>query len=161
MMNIKDVKDLIDLIAGTDVVEVEVERGGTRVRVRRDGGVTHVVATPAYPVMAHAPAAPAPGAGTGAAAGAAPAPSAEEPAANEALVRAPLVGRFYRAPGPDAAPFVEVGDRVRKGQVLCIIEAMKLMNQIESEFAGVVRAVLVEEGRPVEFGEPLFEIEKD
>jgi len=154
-MNIKDVKDLIDLISGTDVVEVEVERGGTRVRVRRDGGVTHVVATPAYPVMAH-PAAPAAGAP-----GAAPATApAEEPAENAALVRAPLVGRFYRAPGPDAAPFVEVGDRVRKGQVLCIIEAMKLMNQIESEYAGVVRAVLVEEGRPVEFGEPLFEIER-
>ena len=79
---------------------------------------------------------------------------------NVVLVKAPLVGRFYRAPAPDAAVFVEVGDRVRKGQVLCIIEAMKLMNQIESEEGGVVRAVLAEDGRPVEFGEPLFEIEK-
>jgi acetyl-CoA carboxylase biotin carboxyl carrier protein len=80
-------------------------------------------------------------------------------AGNVFIVRAPLVGRFYRAPAPDAAPFAEVGDRVRKGQVICIIEAMKLMNQIETEQAGIVRAVLVEEGRPVEFGEPLFEID--
>jgi acetyl-CoA carboxylase biotin carboxyl carrier protein len=76
------------------------------------------------------------------------------------LGRAPRVGRFYRSPGPDAAPFVEVGDAVRKGQVLCIIEAMKLMNQIEAEEAGTLRAVLADDGRPVEFGEPLFEIEK-
>ena len=155
MMNIKDVKDLIELISGTDVVEVEVERGGARIRVRRDGG--------AHPAAAPVPAAAAPRrpsrrrrrppAAPGAAKAEAPLPE------NVTLVRAPLVGRFYRSPGPDAAAFVEVGDRVRKGQVLCIIEAMKLMNQIEAEQAGVVRAVLAEDGRPVEFGEPLFEIE--
>jgi acetyl-CoA carboxylase biotin carboxyl carrier protein len=75
------------------------------------------------------------------------------------LVTAPLVGRFYRSPSPDAGPYVEVGDRVRKGQVLCIIEAMKLMNQIEAEQGGTVRAILAEDGKPVEFGEPLFEID--
>ena len=156
MMNIKDVKELIDLISGTDVVEVEVERGGARIRVRRDGGA-HPAPAPAFPPAAPAvslapvvPAAPVPGA----------AGSETALPGNVALVRAPLVGRFYRSPGPDAAAFVEIGDRVRKGQVLCIIEAMKLMNQIEAEQAGVVRAVLVEDGRPVEFGEPLFEIEK-
>jgi acetyl-CoA carboxylase biotin carboxyl carrier protein len=154
MMNIKDVKDLIDLISGTDVVEVEVERAGARIRVRRDGGA-HPASAPAFTLPGSAAPAPA----------AAP-PEAATPKAetklpeNVVLVRAPLVGRFYRSPAPDAAVFVEVGDRVRKGQVLCIIEAMKLMNQIESEEAGVVRAVLVEDGRPVEFGEPLFEIEK-
>ena len=156
MMNIKDVKDLIDLISGTDVVEVEVERAGARIRVRRDGGV-HPAAVPAFPL-------PAPAASTPAVAAAPPetgAPRAEAKLPeNVVLVRAPLVGRFYRSPGPDAAAFAEVGDRVRKGQVLCIIEAMKLMNQIEAEEAGVVRAVLVEDGKPVEFGEPLFEIEK-
>jgi acetyl-CoA carboxylase biotin carboxyl carrier protein len=155
MMNLKDVKDLIDLISGTDVVEVEVERGGARIRVRRDGG--------AAPAAAPAPALPAPVAAHQVVAAAAVAPGAPKPESalpeNVALVRAPLVGRFYRSPGPDAAVFVEVGDRVRKGQVLCIIEAMKLMNQIEAEQAGVVRAVLVEDGRPVEFGEPLFEIQ--
>jgi acetyl-CoA carboxylase biotin carboxyl carrier protein len=154
MMNIKDVKDLIELISGTDVVEVEVERGGARIRVRRDGE-----ARPAAPVLPL----PAPAASQPPAESAAPAPGAariESPLPeNVKLVRAPLVGRFYRAAGPDAAAFVEVGDRVRKGQVLCIIEAMKLMNQIEAEQAGIVRAVLAEDGRPVEFGEPLFEIE--
>jgi acetyl-CoA carboxylase biotin carboxyl carrier protein len=155
MMNIKDVKDLIELISGTDVVEVEVERGGARIRVRRDGGA-HPAAAPAFPTAA--PAASQPPAAT-----AGPAPGASKTESqlpeNVALVRAPLVGRFYRSPGPDAAAFVEVGDRVRKGQVLCIIEAMKLMNQIEAEQPGIVRAVLAEDGRPVEFGEPLFEIE--
>ena len=155
MMNIKDVKDLIDLISGSDVVEVEVERGGARIRVRRDGGA-HPAAVPVVPL-------PAPAASQPPAAAAAPAPGAEKIEAplpeNVTLVRAPLVGRFYRSAGPDAAAFVEVGDRVRKGQVLCIIEAMKLMNQIEAEQAGIVRAVLAEDGRPVEFGEPLFEIE--
>jgi len=153
MMNIKDVKDLIELISGTDVVEVEVERAGARIRVRRDGSAHP---TPQVsPALAAAPPAPA------AAAAPAPGAAAAETALpeNVMLVRAPLVGRFYRSPGPDAAVFVEVGDRVRKGQVLCIIEAMKLMNQIEAEQAGVVRAVLAEDGRPVEFGEPLFEIE--
>jgi len=155
MMNIKDVKDLIDLISGTDIVEVEVERGGARIRVRREGGAHQAPATPVpLPPTAVSKAS------TAAAADAAGSSKSEAPLpGNVALVRAPLVGRFYRAPGPDAAVFVEVGDRVRKGQVLCIIEAMKLMNQIESEQAGVVRAVLAEDGKPVEFGEPLFEIE--
>jgi len=155
MMNINDVKDLIELIDGTDVVEVEVERGGARIRVRRESGV-HPVVAQAIPVVAPitiAPSAAPTAAAPGAAKGDTPLPE------NVTLVRAPLVGRFYRSPGPDAAAFVEVGDRVRKGQVLCIIEAMKLMNQIESEQAGVVRAVLAVDGSPVEFGEPLFEIE--
>jgi len=156
MMNIKDVKDLIDLIQGTDVVEVEVERAGARIKIRRDGAAHPVITTAvALPAVAAAPAAaapPAPGAAPPAAAGAAP-------AAGAVLVTAPLVGRFYRSPSPDAGPYVEVGDRVRKGQVLCIIEAMKLMNQIEAEQGGTVRAILVDDGKPVEFGEPLFEIE--
>ena len=153
MINIKDVKDLIDLIQGTDVVEVEIERAGARIKVRRDGS--------AHP--------PAPAAGVAAAGfplpAAPPVPAPPQPAAAAAppagvvLVTAPLVGRFYRSPSPDAGPYVEVGDRVRKGQVLCIIEAMKLMNQIEAEEGGVVRAILAEDGKPVEFGEPLFEID--
>ncbi len=156
MMNIKDVKDLIELISGTDVVEVEVERGGARIRVRRDGGA-HPAVSPVLPLSALV----APPLSTAAVAPVPGAMKAEAPLPdNVTLVRAPLVGRFYRSPGPDAAVFVEVGDRVRKGQVLCIIEAMKLMNQIEAEQAGIIRAVLAEDGSPVEFGEPLFEIEK-
>jgi acetyl-CoA carboxylase biotin carboxyl carrier protein len=156
MMNIKDVKDLIDLISGTDVVEVEVERAGARIRVRRETGV--------HPAAASASALPPIPATVPSIAGSSPEKGVQGAEAklpeNVVLVRAPLVGRFYRSPAPDAAVFVEVGDRVRKGQVLCIIEAMKLMNQIEAEEGGIVRAVLVEDGRPVEFGEPLFEIEK-
>jgi len=155
MMNIKDVKDLIELISGTDVVEVEVERAGARIRVRRDGG-TRPVAAP--PFLLPEPAASLPHVAAATLASGATMGESALPQ-NVALVRAPLVGRFYRSAGPDAAAFVEVGDRVRKGQVLCIIEAMKLMNQIEAEQAGIVRAVLAEDGRPVEFGEPLFEIE--
>jgi acetyl-CoA carboxylase biotin carboxyl carrier protein len=153
MMNMKDVKDLIELIQGTDVVEVEVERAGARIKIRRDGS-----AHPPAPAAGVAPAAvPLPAA--------APVPAPPQPAAAAAapagvvLVTAPLVGRFYRSPSPDAGPYVEVGDRVRKGQVLCIIEAMKLMNQIEAEQGGTVRAILAEDGKPVEFGEPLFEID--
>ena len=155
MMNFKDVKDLIDLIQGTDVVEVEIERAGMRIKVRREGSVHPPAAASGAPAAAppvlQAPApsqAPAP---PPAAAGATP--------PGVVLVTAPLVGRFYRSPSPDAGPYVEVGDKVRKGQVLCIIEAMKLMNQIEAEQGGTVRAILVDDGKAVEFGEPLFEIE--
>ena len=153
MMNIKDVKDLIDLISGTDVVEVEVERAGARIRVRRDGGAHPAIpafALPA-PVVPQAAAVTAQGAAGGAGA---------EAALPENVMRvcAPLVGRFYRSPGPDAAPFVDVGDRVRKGQVLCIIEAMKLMNEIESEYSGEVVSIYVENGQPVQYGERLFAI---
>jgi len=153
MMNMKDVKDLIELIQGTDVVEVEVERAGARIKIRRDGSAhppapAAGVAPAAFPLPA-APPVPAP-----------PQPAAAAaPPAGVVLVTAPLVGRFYRSPSPDAGPYVEVGDRVRKGQVLCIIEAMKLMNQIEAEQGGTVRAILAEDGKPVEFGEPLFEID--
>jgi acetyl-CoA carboxylase biotin carboxyl carrier protein len=155
MVNIKEIKEIIDLIRETDVVEVEVERAGSRIRVRREtGAVSQPAPAAAQPVPP--PAVPGP------AATPVPVPSQAQPSLpeNVVLATAPLVGRFYRSSSPDAAPYVEVGDRVRKGQVLCIIEAMKLMNEIEAEHAGVVRAVLVESGSPVEFGEPLFEIER-
>ena len=151
MMNIKDVKDLIELMQGTDVVEVEVERAGARIRVRRDSAAAPAPAAAPAVALPAAPALPQ-------LAPAQPTAAAALPA-GVVIVTAPLVGRFYRAPSPDAGPYVEVGDKVRKGQVLCIIEAMKLMNQIEAEQAGTVRAILAEEGQPVEFGEPLFEID--
>ena len=91
---------------------------------------------------------------------AAPAPKAETSDGNVSYITSPFVGTFYRSPGPDAAPFVDVGTRVKKGQVLCIVEAMKLMNEIESEIEGAVVQVLVENGQPVEYGEPLFKIKQ-
>ena len=138
------------MIEGTDVVEVELEEAGKKVRVRR-GEVSRSVAAPA-PAVAPAPpaAAPTPVAQ-------APAPVAEPPASHH-LMKSPIVGTYYRASDPTAAPFVKVGDTVRKGQVLCIVEAMKLMNEIESDVAGEIIKIHPENGHPVQFGEPLFTI---
>ena len=140
------------MIEGTDVVEVELEEAGKKVRVRRGE-------TSRAPVPAQAPAAPpaAPQAPAPAPAASAPAPSAEPPASHH-LMKSPIVGTYYRAADPAAAPFVKVGDVVRKGQVLCIVEAMKLMNEIESDVAGEIIRIHPENGHPVQFGEPLFTI---
>lgn len=143
-MTIKEIKELLDLFSTTDVAELEVQRGENRVRLVRAGTqMTHIV-----PASAPAPiAAPA----------AAPAP-APTVADNTTTVKSPIVGTYYDAPSPDAPPFVKVGDSVEAGQVLCIIESMKLMNEIEAEAAGTVVAKLVENGRPVEYGEALFSV---
>ena len=141
-MTIQEIKELLDLFHSSGVAEMEVQRGENRVRLRRaPAEVEHVVA-----------AAPAP---HGATLTPAPAPSAEH---SDTLVCSPIVGTFYDASAPDAAPFVKVGDTVERGQVLCIIESMKLMNEIEAEVAGVITAKLVENGRPVEYGEALFSV---
>jgi acetyl-CoA carboxylase biotin carboxyl carrier protein len=153
-MDIRKIKKLIELLEESGLAEIEITEGEESVRIARamqgPPVVTHVAPTPAHvaaPVPA--PAAPAPSAQ------AAPAPAARD----ENLVTAPMVGTFYGSPAPGAKPFVEVGQEVRVGQVLCIIEAMKMMNQIESERAGKVVAVLAKNGEPVEFGQPLFAIE--
>ncbi len=147
-MNIKEIRALLDLLREYGLTEVEVERGGDRVRLRRE-----LVAAPA--------ATPIPPAGT--AAMPAPAAPATEPVreGRQALitVEAPMVGTFYRAPSPDAEPYVREGDLIKEGQVLCVIEAMKLMNEIESKVSGRVIRILVENGQPVEYGQPLFLIE--
>ncbi len=155
-MNLKELKELIEMLKGTDISEVEIERSGVKVRLRKGGDVTF---HPAMPRMEYPPAAiVAP-----AILEAAPAPVAEKPAepakTNQIKVTSPIVGTFYRASSPDKPPYVEVGDVVKKGQVLCIIEAMKLMNEIESETAGKIVQMLVENGQPVEYGQPLFVIE--
>jgi acetyl-CoA carboxylase biotin carboxyl carrier protein len=145
-VNYKEIKELIDLMQATDVAEIEVERSGTRIRIRRrekEGPVAEVRKAPPPP--------PAPEQVREEAPPAAPEVDGE-------VLRAPLVGTFYRSPGPDTKPYVEVGDRVEKGQVLCIIEAMKLMNEIEAEYPGVIREALAENGQPVEYGQPLFRI---
>ncbi|WEX07078.1 acetyl-CoA carboxylase biotin carboxyl carrier protein [Chelativorans sp. AA-79] len=144
------IRDLANILDETRLTEIEVEDGGMRVRVARQPAAVQA----AVPAMASAP--------TAAAQSAAPAPK-EETSSQADLARnavpSPMVGTAYRAPSPDAAPFVDVGQTVEKGQTLLIIEAMKTMNQIPSPRAGTVKAVLVEDGQPVEYGEPLVVVE--
>ncbi len=152
-MDIRKIKKLIELLEESGLAEIEITEGEESVRIARAihsaPVATQYAAAPA-PAAAAAPEPPA----------AAPAASASAPAArDENLVTAPMVGTFYACPAPGAKSFVEVGQEVRVGQVLCIIEAMKMMNQIESERAGKVVAVLAKNGEPVEFGQPLFAIE--
>ena len=152
-MDLRKLKKLIDLVEESGIAEIEVTEGEEKVRITR----TIAAAAPVY--AAPAPAAAAPVAAP-AAAPAAAAPAAA-PAARDLsnAQKSPMVGTFYRAPGPNAAAFVEVGKQVKVGDTLCIIEAMKLMNEIEAEKSGVVKEILVENGTPVEYGEPLFIIE--
>ncbi|KZC85033.1 acetyl-CoA carboxylase, biotin carboxyl carrier protein [Neisseria flavescens] len=142
------------MVEESGIAEIEVTEGEEKVRITR----TTAAAAPIY--AAPAPAAAAPVAAPVAAAPAAVAPAAA-PAARDLsnAQKSPMVGTFYRAPGPNAAAFVEVGQQVKAGDTLCIIEAMKLMNEIEAEKSGVVKEILVENGTPVEYGEPLFIIE--
>ena len=150
-MDIRKVKKLIELLEESDVAEIEIHEGEESVRISR--GSTAVVAPMAAPV-AVTPAAPAP------AAAPATAPTATaEPEIQGHAVRSPMVGTFYSAPSPDASAFVKEGDTVSAGQTLCIIEAMKILNQIESDKAGKITKILVENGQPVEFDQPLFIIE--
>ena len=152
-MDIRKLKKLIELLNESDVAEIEIREGEESVRISRYSSV----APAPVPTTAIAPPPPAP----------APAPAetgsaqAEaEPALPEGhVVKSPMVGTFYRAPSPGAKPFVEVGDRVEAGDTLCIIEAMKILNQIEADQAGTVAAILVENGEPVEYGQPLFVIQ--
>ncbi len=160
MIDLSELKQILDLVREHDLSELELERDGFKVRVRKEGAT--LVATPVAkaapePVIVAAPvAAPAPPPMVAAPPPAPPTPVAEE--LELAVVKSPIVGTFYRAPEPGATPFVSVGTKVRKGQVLCIIEAMKLMNEIESEYEGEIANIYVENGLPVQFGERLFAI---
>jgi len=156
-MDIRKVKKLIELLEESGVSEIEIKEGEESVRIsRHPTGMVHTFAAPgAYPAAYPAPAAgPVPGA---AAAATAPPPAAVD--SSENAVTAPMVGTFYAAPAPGAKPFVEIGSEVKPGDVLCIIEAMKMMNQIESDKAGRVVSVLVKNGDPVEFDQTLFIIQ--
>jgi acetyl-CoA carboxylase biotin carboxyl carrier protein len=155
-MDIRKVKKLIELLEESGVSEIEIKEGEESVRIsRHPTGVVHAfTAPPAYAVPPPAAAAVAP---AGAASGPAAAPVAAH--APDSIVTAPMVGTFYSAPAPGAKPFVEIGSEVKPGDVLCIIEAMKMMNQIESDKSGRVVSVLVKNGDPVEFGQTLFIIE--
>lgn len=162
-MNQKELKELIDFLIEKDISEFELERGDVKVRIKRGGETAATVITHAVP-MASVPMAAPPGQTSYSATAAAPPPAststAPPAAAEEELhtVKSPIVGTFYEAPGPGALPFVKPGDQVAAGQVLCIIEAMKLMNEIEADASGEVVKVLVNNGQPVEYGQPLFAI---
>ena len=162
-MDVKDLKKLLDAAAEADVHELTLETGDYKLSVKRGGEVAPVV-TASAPTASAAPPAPAPsapqtGVSTGAPATAAPQEASAPPASNFVEVTAPIVGTFYAAPSPEAADYVKVGDRVAPGTVLCIIEAMKLMNEIEAESAGTVKEILVRNEEPVEYGQALFRIE--
>jgi acetyl-CoA carboxylase biotin carboxyl carrier protein len=155
-MDIRKIKKLIELVEESGIAELEIAEGEESVRISRSG-----TPAPAAPIQYAAPApapAPAPAAPVAAPAPAEAAPVAPaEPAGHKVL--SPMVGTFYRSPSPDAKSFVEIGQTVNAGDTLCIVEAMKMMNQIEADKSGVVTAILVEDGQPVEFDQPLVVIE--
>ncbi|MGO9894088.1 MAG: acetyl-CoA carboxylase biotin carboxyl carrier protein [Bryobacteraceae bacterium] len=154
-MTVDEIRELINLAAETGVAELEVQRGENRVRIRRAG----FAAPQEFVIASGAPAyAPAPAAPAAAAPPAEGESSASKPDANVALIKSPIVGTFYAAPSPGAPPFVRIGERVEPGKVLCIIESMKLMNEIEAETGGVIESKLVADGQAVEYGEALFGI---
>jgi acetyl-CoA carboxylase biotin carboxyl carrier protein len=154
-LDLKLLNEILDIIDRRGIAEIELEEGGTRVRVRRaEPGAPPATTTHVAPSVVQVPqTAPIAQAGV-----AAPGPAEASEEAGLHVLNSPIVGTFYRAPDPNSPPYVSVGDRVRVGQVLCIIEAMKLMNEIEAEVAGVVVKIQQENGQPVQYGAPLFAI---
>ena len=153
-MDLRKLKTLIDLVSESNVSELEITEADGKVRIVKAGSAPVVMTMPAAvaapvaaPVAAAAPAA------------AAPAPAAEAPVETGHIVKSPMVGTFYRASSPGAKSFAEVGDTVKAGQAVCIIEAMKIMNEIEADIDGTITKILVENGQPVEYGQPLFIVE--
>ena len=167
-MELKQIQDLIKFVAKSGVEEVEMEKGNFKITIRtktkgdHEGSSQIIYAQPpgmvqqqpmmAAPTSSAAPASTAPKAES-------PAPANEAPASGGLEIKAPMIGTFYRSSGPDKEPFVKVGDRVEVGQVVCIIEAMKLFNEIESEVSGTITKVLVDDSTPVEYDQPLFSVE--
>ncbi len=157
-MDLNLIKRLIKVVEKSDITEFSISEGDVKIKISKNNGQVSQVVT-SVPVQAQAPiAAPQP---------AAPKPAEAQPAAEKQQdenlheVRSPIVGTFYRAPAPDADPYVKVGDHVSPGTVLCIVEAMKLMNEIESDVSGTVEQILVENATPVEYNQPLFVIRTD
>ncbi|MBE6368791.1 MAG: acetyl-CoA carboxylase biotin carboxyl carrier protein [Lentisphaerae bacterium] len=148
-MKIDEIKAIAEIVAANDLAELKLEREGFSLEIKRGGTV---VAAPAVSIAAPVVPAVAPAA-------AAPAAPAAESSAPRVTIDSPLVGTLYRAPSPEAAPFVKVGDKVTPDTVVCIVEAMKVMNEIKAEKSGTIRDILVENGSAVEFGQPLFVIE--
>ena len=166
-MDLKELKEILQILEEKEITEFELEEEGMKLRIRKSGAATAhtAVLAPVVPAVMSSglPAvAPAPGATVPSPppvpAAATPPPSEEE---GLVVVKSPIVGTFYRTPDPNSPPFVNVGDRIRVGQVLCIIEAMKLMNEIEAELSGEIVKIHHESGQPVQFGEPLFSVRAD
>jgi acetyl-CoA carboxylase biotin carboxyl carrier protein len=149
-MDLRKLKTLIDLVQQSDIAELEITEGEEKVRISRFGGsAAPVMMTHAPQQMVQLPAAEAPE----------PAPDAADAAPEESAghtVKSPMVGTFYRSSAPGSKPFVEIGSPIKSGETICIIEAMKLLNEIEADADGVIKAILVENGQPVEYGQPLF-----
>lgn len=160
-MDLKLIKNILNLISDSDVDEVAIEEGDFKIKVKKTGTVEQVTySQPMAPAQPAAPAAPAQSQ--------APSAGASESASSDAgssakgdTVKSPIVGTFYKAASPDSDPFVSVGSKVSKGDTLCIVEAMKIMNEIEAEFGGTVQEILIDDGQAVEFDQPLFIISKD
>lgn len=157
-MDLKLIKNILDLISDSDVDEVSIEEGDFKIKVKKTGAVEQVTYTQSVaPIPVTAPPAPSQPV----------TPSSDEPkqetvsASSGDTLKSPIVGTFYKSPSPDSDPFVKVGDKVSKGQTLCIVEAMKIMNEIEAEFGGTIQEILVNDGQPVEYDQPLFIIQKD
>jgi acetyl-CoA carboxylase biotin carboxyl carrier protein len=167
-MNIDDLRQILEMVREHELVELELEQDGVKLRVRKDPGhqlLPSAAVMSSLPGLAASPLVPVPIAAanqpttaTAALSGPTAVATEDETSLELAVVKSPIVGTFYRTPAPGAAPFVELGTRVKKGQVLCIIEAMKLMNEIESEYDGEIVKIYVESGQPVQYGERLFAI---
>ena len=150
-MDLRKLKKLIDLVQESGIAELEITEGEEKVKIVKGGAVSVSQAPISAPQAAISAPPPMANAATATAAAAPP-----EPGQEGHVVKAPMVGTFYRSPSPDAKAFIEVGQPIKEGQTICIIEAMKLMNEIEADASGVVKAILVENGQPVEYGQPLF-----
>lgn len=145
-MELDEIKELMGLLKETDITEVQIEKEGIKLKIKREKRFGHVEMPHGVVTATKEEAAQ-------------PAAEDKAPALHYTTVTAPIVGTFYLSPAPDASPFVEVGSRVKKGQILCIIEAMKLMNEIESDVDGIVAKILVENSNPVQYGQPIFLVE--
>lgn len=158
-MNLKELKELIEFLIEKDISEFELERGDVKVRIKR-GGAEQASPAPVMPIAIHTASAPAAPVANNvpAAAAAAEAAPAKPPEEKLHIVHSPIVGTYYESPSPGSPPFIVVGDKVETGQVLCIVEAMKLMNEIESDATGEIVKKLVSNGQPVEYGQELFAI---
>jgi acetyl-CoA carboxylase biotin carboxyl carrier protein len=157
-LDLKELKEILQILDEKDIAEFELEEQGVKLRIRKASphSGTHVIAPPAYSAVPAIAPAPVPAAEPRAVPGPVAAPTPEDEGLH--VVKSPIVGTFYRARDPNTPPFVEAGDRVKAGQILCIIEAMKMMNEIECEVAGEVVRIHRENGQPVQYGEPLFAI---
>jgi acetyl-CoA carboxylase biotin carboxyl carrier protein len=155
-MDLKYVKQLLEMVEKSAVNEIELEEKGNKIRITKSAP-QNVVSAPAYQMAMPAAPAPAPASEAPAAPAVPKAAAAEGKKYHE--VKSPIVGTFYRSPSPDAAPYVEVGAKVKQGQTLCIVEAMKLMNEIESDVTGTIVKIAVDNGKPVEYGQALFLVE--